>query len=831
MLASYVRQVSGRPTALIAVRIHGGNLFIVYSHAWSGSGKTHQIIQQAVRWVKQGKKVLIAQPTIELIRRTINDEVVSLLDPPKFASFHGEMDLRQTVGKEVADFLSAADEGVIVFITHSTLALLPYFANRNDWYLVVDEDLQILRHDAHTIPDTHTILTDQLEIEQINSIYGLLKPKNRNVLEQKGRNKGDDELLAKLAPTIRIITNRNWESVVNIQQYDNLLRADSKTLSVHSILLPSVLDGYGYIFMAAANFENSALFKLWSKRGVHFKLDQKFNDTLLFNHHDNGELISIYYATEKPWSKSLMNKELGGISNLHRIMRAARDLFGSDDFLFQANVSVEKFIGTDQPVRLPNIAHGLNNYSGFNDVVFLSALNPRPDHIRFLKDQGLTDHEIRAITYYSTVYQSVLRTSIRDRNSTTLKRVVVTDRGVAEFLRELFPGATLHSLDAGIIDFDKNKPGRPKSSKYGSDKERMAAKREELNQKRLALMAGLLDEQYAAKDGCDDNSMEWCSENTIELIDNFRTRLCVGTFYTKKNSATPLCYLASPDNATFIQFLYDCHVRDLPSKMDNPMLSPAIFDPDRIVFDASGKPTKRAKGNIEYLQHVWLDLEHTDIKPDHIAKLFPRIQMVVTNTFSHTEENPRYRVIILTTKRLTADAYEMIFDEIVAKLKDAGFVQEPRPGTSQLRSGLDHSKRSSTSLFLLPCQAQVKDHSFFDVYDGPERKLLDPFVWINNSVSLVPSDFMPFEHEADPQDIDEVKVEAACAKWRMSKHRPGTGNREFFNLAVALRGAGMNATEIGFRLKSEAQFGRHKERRLQQISSILSSLKSSRQPA
>jgi hypothetical protein len=173
----------------------------------------------------------------------------------------------------------------------------------------------------------------------------------------------------------------------------------------------------------------------------------------------------------------------------------------------------------------------------------------------------------------------------------------------------------------------------------------------------------------------------------------------------------------------------------------------------------------------------------------------------------------------------------MIFDEIVAKLKDAGFVREPRPGSSQLRSGLDHSKRSATSLFLLPCQAQVKDHSFFDVYDGPERKPLDPFVWIKNSVSLVPSDFMPFEHEADPQDINEEKVEAACANWRMSKHRPGTGNREFFNLAVALRGAGMNTTEIGFRLKSEAQFGRHKERRLQQIPSILSSLKSSRQPA
>lgn len=819
---------NGSPTALIATRIHGDDLYIFYSSAWSGSGKTYQIIQQAVRWAKQGKKVLIAQPTIELIRRTMKDEVATLFDPAKVVCFHGEMELRQTVGKEVADFLSASEDGVIVFITHSTLALLPYFVDRKEWYLVVDEDLQVLRHDTHTIPDTHAILTDQLEIEQINSIYGLLKPKNRNVLEQKGRNKGDDELLAKLAPTIRIITNRNWESVVNVQQYDNLLMADSKTLSVHSVLLPSVLDGYGHIFMAAANFENSALFKLWSKRGVHFKLDQKFDDTLLFDHHDNGELISIYYATEKPWSKSLMNKESGGISYLHRVMMAARDLFGSDNFLFQANVSVEKYIGNDQPVRLPNIAHGLNNYSEFNDIVFLSALNPRPDHIRFLKYQGLTDHEIRAITYFSTVYQSVLRTSIRARNSTMLKRVVVPDRGAAEFLVELFPGSKLHSLDAGIIDSDSKKLGRPKSSKFGSDKERMAAKREELNQKRLALMASLLNEQYAVKDGCEN---EWCSKNTIELLDSFRTKLCIGTFYSKKKSVTPLYYLASPNDAAFIQFLYDCHVRDLPSKIDNPMLSPAIFDPDRIVFDASGKPTKRAKGNIEYLQHVWLDLENTDIKPDHFAKLFPRIKMVVTNTFSHTDKNRRYRAILLTAKRLTADAYEMIFDEIVTKLKDAGFVREPRPGSGQLRSGLDHSKGSAASLFLLPCQAQINDHSFFDVYDGPERKPLNPFVWIKNSVTLVPSDFVAFEPEGASPDINEEKVEAACAKWRMSKHRPGTGNREFFNLAVALRGAGMNATAIGFRLKSEAQFGRHKERRTAQIPSILSSLKSSRQPS
>ena len=114
--------------------------------------------------------------------------------------------------------------------------------------------------------------------------------------------------------------------------------------------------------------------------------------------------------------------------------------------------------------------------------------------------------------------------------------------------------------------------------------------------------------------------------------------------------------------------------------------------------------------------------------------------MIVTNSYNHTNESPRFRAIILTSKRMTASVYETLFNAIVNKLYDAGYGKSPKAGSKLKRSGIDHSKRAATSLFYLPCQAKAADESFFDVYGGRNRAPLDPERWITNIVLNVVDD-------------------------------------------------------------------------------------------
>jgi hypothetical protein len=110
------------------------------------------------------------------------------------------------------------------------------------------------------------------------------------------------------------------------------------------------------------------------------------------------------------------------------------------------------------------------------------------------------------------------------------------------------------------------------------------------------------------------------------------------------------------------------------------------------------------------------------MKPEEFAALFPRIRKVITNTFSHTAEHARYRVIIPTTQRLSPKAYEHLYDGLATKLKDAGYSVDRgkakhKPLNGKPRTDLDCSRRTSTSLFYFPAQAKDPSQSFCDCYN------------------------------------------------------------------------------------------------------------------
>jgi hypothetical protein len=191
-------------------------------------------------------------------------------------------------------------------------------------------------------------------------------------------------------------------------------------------------------------------------------------------------------------------------------------------------------------------------------------------------------------------------------------------------------------------------------------------------------------------------------------------------------------------------------------------------DPDKV------PGTDRAKENIVFLRHVWLDFENGDLPPDQVPDLFPHFRMIITNTFQHTGEKPRFRVVIPTAQIMTPEVYSILYDSIGYKLEDAGY-QVDRDKRSKARnegkrkSGLDWSKATPTSLFYLPCQAEDPSQSFFKVYTGSGRLTMDPRTWVENSGYLIKAEAE--EEAASSKDDQEVGERGVAGVDGLSRRR------------------------------------------------------------
>lgn len=803
---------------------------ILFASSPCGSGKTHQIVNRACELAHRGENTLIVQPTKQLIDDTVAQELLNRPNPPPYKVFHGDLFPTGNVAKELMAWLTAfgSSGGMMVFISHQVLPHIPHFPNKHDWHVFVDEAPQA--HDRHslTIPHSHSILTQHLQLKPYSGIYSHLVCENVKAVTEIAQNKDDDDVFELLSQTARDLKNRNWECYVNTERFERLLRAEAKELDIYTVLSPSILDGFRSSFIASANFQYAALFQLWERRDVTFVEDANFTQSLQFEQHVNGEFIKIFYAIDQHWSRLRQRDKWPDCENaatLQLIAQAAAGLLGNEPFLWQANKNDADALRSlfGENTKLPHLAYGLNDYSDINNIILLTATNPTPDHYRFLRHQGMDGDDVRRAIYFQNAYQTVLRTSVRDPKNREPKTIIVPDWPVAEYLSSSFPGSVIERLTTGIpASGPEAKVGRPR--KHRNDRERKTHYRQNT---RLSLLRSklLLGRPYVAREALDVTRSG--DETPLGILTEFRPSTSYqGTIFKSKYSPTG-AYVIGTNVDEFIGWLGELSRREFPKKEMNQLISPAIFAPKH----ANRQPGHaRGLGNIVYVQHLWMDFDGGDLAPEELSKLFPTIRMVVMNSYHHHATKPRFRVFIPVQRPLTPDDYEVLWDIIAGKIEDAGYeVQKSRKKIKQPtcpQSGLDWSKRTPASLFYMPCQAENPLQSFFISYNDDKRAILDAVVWLANTV--IPFSQRSTRAQAKPSDagigVDQAMVDSATEEWRRSYAYEGEGNDRFWNYALQLRKAGMRHSEIEAKLTVEAQHGRNAKERRAQIPSIMTSL-------
>lgn len=456
------------------------------------------------------------QPTKLLIEKTKIEEFGRLPEPPPVKVFHGDT-VGQNVAHQLAEYLvEPEDRPHVVMATHQVLPRIPFLADARAWDLVIDEVPQVDREQAHIVPTTHPFITNHLQVEQHDGVYGRIKLTEPEAIKAIARNSDEDELLEQFRETATILTSKHWPSYVHLEQFAKLMMGTGKALNIHSILSPSIVNGFASVFIAGANFEDTGLFALWSKMGIQFKEDTNFAKGLRYRTHANGKLATIHFAMERNWSRNLLEQSTDGKPNLERLRDAAKLVFEDREFLWQANKSVPDnfFKGAGQ--RLPNNPLGLNEFDNIHDVVFLSALNPSPTHGKFLLSRGMTPSEIERQGYCGVAYQAIMRTSLRDFVEMTPKNIIVPDERLARYLADMLPGSQVQKLDTGISDH-VNRGGRPRVYKDDSHKQRQRRAKEA--EKRTELLAEVfVPRKPQGQEGTSSSEPAMCcNETSISL--------------------------------------------------------------------------------------------------------------------------------------------------------------------------------------------------------------------------------------------------------------------------------------------------------------------------
>jgi hypothetical protein len=258
---------------------------------------------------------------------------------------------------------------------------------------------------------------------------------------------------------------------------------------------------------------------------------------------------------------------------------------------------------------------------------------------------------VKRAGYWQAVYQALMRASPRNPDDSNPKTVIVMDYATADWLAGMFPGCTVAPL-GGLDDMPaKGKPDRHRTHDYDADRKR--AHRDQFKSELRIALDLVVGGERAARHF--SPSIAELRQRMSEFGFGKDAALCTmgradldaigGTVYASIYRAEPLDFFPLDDTDAFVDGLRYFHQFSYESKELNGLISPAIFD------QSLSDETSRGLVNIRAIWGIWLDNDGGDLTHEEFARLFPRLRMLIVNSFSSTPANPRWRVFIPTTDR------------------------------------------------------------------------------------------------------------------------------------------------------------------------------------
>ncbi|AQS85139.1 MAG: hypothetical protein ABF876_09820 [Acetobacter aceti] len=666
------------------------------------AGKTYVALKKiAYAEEVSNQLTILAQPTVELCEESYKQSQsrYKMLVTSKVSSHSFDVASQLTITEDDNAFkqlLSTIltknkqlrdpdfnETGITIITTHANLINLRLsgFNDLHEWVVVWDEVPGYTIQLPSKIPLTFQYIKDCFEIEDQTGECGLLKVINKKQLEDT---LAADEVMNNGYHDFKnvLLADDIVDIHVDSQQYNNFvdLTDDSFSLKSLATLRPQFFGDTRETIIMGANITNSLIYKALFSDADFVKHKTSWEKELRFQKHD-GSKVTIYYGYEGRWSQNKANKiNIKSETYLQALVDAAANQWKGKQWAYLSNIEKTvkgkkrnqiKLPPLTRAHELPKKPYGFNKYSHIERIASFTALIPHPDFVSlFTAATGISIEEFLLANYYETVYQSLMRGTMRDPDNKNPKEFVLPDKDTADWLAsEVFAGAKLVKFD--LPDEAPKKSGRPTTGTAANATDRSRKRREK-------------EKNELLKDLHDAQSLDFASYVFAGKFDK------TGTPITDVNDVD----LFSNQLKTFFD-------RETDDKHNNDLICPAMMDASR------STETSRGKDNVIAAKHIYLDIDDGDMRHEDFAAMFPKWRMIVYSTFSSTTAKPRWRVIIPTQDIMTAAIYERMAQHINKVLKRKGY--HPKKDIDKAGkqgiwkcSGLDLSKLGPTNMMYLP---------------------------------------------------------------------------------------------------------------------------------
>jgi hypothetical protein len=760
--------------------------------ALAGAAKTYNAIRVATAGVRAGEKYLFCVPSTDLASQIEVD--CTKVGCSAVTAIHSEDGKDGSVVARLTRHFQNADpyRGELLILTMAALERLKYIERRASWHLIVDELPSPVCHLPISLHENRHHLLDLVTERPWNAAYSMLVASEAGTYHvvDVARNRWSDIITQQVSEVANKLLSSHWHCfALNDQLARFKAPADGpNTLDFFGLLQPSIFEGFKTCTLMGACLEESLLYRHWLSLGVDFVPHPTIKPR--FTQHPNGGLVTIQYAIDRDWSARL--RDTGAV--LDNITHRCKAALNGEKYVYLANK------GFDHPaladgVRLPHVSHGLNNFRAYHNAMLLSALNPPPAYFGLCSDMiGLDGDDVRTAIYRTSVYQAAMRISIRDQKDLSPKRIQVVDKATAIWLGDLIANSKIEKLPGNDpAPADRRRVCQPKTTA-----ERWNNHRQRIRQE---LIAGL---DYV--NNVNILPLHNPTNDMLYIEDTVSRNFHVGTIFRGKFAKIGIdTYGLSV--ASFRTLLGELHSRVIRAKDYNELGCSCMFDPD---LDGD---TSRGNVNIISVSGIWLDNDGGDLSPKDFAKML-NVPMVIYNSFSSTVKLPKWRVWIPTSHLITPAVHKELVAQIKKMLIDrkyygAGYIKK-HPDLKVKHHGFDESKLTQAVLFYLPCQAAAGPAaSFLDEYHW-DAAALNPYEWIDRSITAHRPPTIPRALQTSseaPQAVNEEKIAKANENW--SAHGANTGNRAFFQLAVAYRHAGFSWYDAEPLLRQQAHYAAH----------------------
>jgi hypothetical protein len=275
-----------------------------------GAGKSHTIRQESNERVLTGKRVLISVPSKRLADRYVEHFA------KEFPTLLVEVIHTDTIDEDERAVVVISqrlrdDTPRVIIITQAAFNILASrsFYQQGTINKIVDEiptPFKMMRYnDAEGIKRLLPLI-EAVPADKHHEYY-TVHCRNNSELRKIAAERDKDGKTTDLQNFTYQLLSTNYLNVVSKKDWDE---HKTETIDLYSLMNGNIYSGFKDVIIAGACFNDSALFKLWSKIGIDFTADRKLLNNMRYQKHQNGSQLKVYYSIKgHNWSKWIMQEK------------------------------------------------------------------------------------------------------------------------------------------------------------------------------------------------------------------------------------------------------------------------------------------------------------------------------------------------------------------------------------------------------------------------------------------------------------------------------------------------------------------------------------------